>query len=144
MRRQYNWLLLILLLSSCGGSTGHIAFYHFNASKYNVDEELVQIINKDSAFIVPQKWSNCKNGDYLERRYVYFKSPPEEIYRIGFKYDSTTWKQSQTSTLGLISQFDGDTWRNENELNNQQIERITKRFETEFLSKVKYSYYKSE
>lgn len=136
------FIVFLLFLSSCG-TTGHLVFYHFDANKYDVEKEIVNVINKDFAYKLPTKWSGVNKGDYFEMIYIYFKNNPEEIYRTGFTGDSSLWKHSSTSRLALVSQFDGDIWRNESELSNKEVERIEKRFETEILSKIKYTYYKS-
>ena len=136
-------IVILLFLSSCG-TTGHLVFYHFDVSKYDVEKEISAIINKDSSYSLPVKWKGVNKGDYFEMIYIYIKNSPEEIYRIGFTGDSSVWKHSSTSRLALVSQFDGDTWRNESELSNKEIKRIENRFETEILSKIKYTYYKSE
>ena len=72
-----------------------------------------------------------------------FKNNPEELYQIGFTGDSTNWNQNSSCRLGLISVYQGKQFQYENELSNKEIERIEKRFETEILSKIKYSYFKS-
>lgn len=140
--KYLGYVIVLLFLSSCG-TTGHIKFYNFSGSKYEVEKDLIKIINKDSVYVVPEKWIEGTKVDYLERFYVYFKSKPEEIYQIGFT-DSASWKYSPVCRLGIVSQFNGDSWKYESELNNKEIERITKRFEEAILSKIKYNYYKSD
>ena len=135
-------IVFLLFLSSCG-TTGHIVFYHFNANKYDVEKEILNVINKNSAYTVPNKWHEHTEGDYFERIYIYFKNNPEELYQIGFTGDSTNWNQTSSCKLGLISVYQGKQFQYENELSNKEIERIEKRFETEILSKIKYTYFKS-
>jgi hypothetical protein len=134
---------LLIFLSSCT-YRGHMIFYDFKYSKYEVENEINRVINENQNYVVPVKWKDCNKGDYYERIYVYMKSNPEELYRIGFTEDSTVWKNSSTSRLGLISQFDGDAWRYNDELSKKDVDRITKRFEHEILSKIKYEYYKTD
>src|SRR5690348_18057550 len=98
------FIAFLLFLSSCG-TTGHLVFYHFDADKYDVEKEILNVINKDSAYTVPQKWVEHTKGDYFERIYIYFKKNPEELYQIGFTGDSSDWKHSTTSRLGLISVY---------------------------------------
>ena len=136
-------IVFLLFLASCG-TTGHLVFYNFNADKYDVEKEILKVINKDSTYTVPQKWIEHTKGDYFERLYVYFKKNPEELYQIGFTGDSSDWKHSSTSRLGLISVYQGKQFQYEDELSYKDIERIEKRFEAEILSNVKYTYYKSE
>ncbi|HMG83359.1 MAG TPA: hypothetical protein VK559_10030 [Ferruginibacter sp.] len=104
----------------------------------------MNIISKNSIYALPPKWITADSGDYFETRYVYFSNNPEEIYRIRFVGDSNDWNNSSVCTLGIIGEFDGNTWRNESALSNKEVERITKRFEEEILSKIKYSYVKSD
>jgi hypothetical protein len=103
----------------------------------------LEIINKDSVFSVPLKWHKSTTGDYFERYYVYFSASPEEMYEIGFTGDSTEWKESFNSKLGLIAMYDGDQFRYDNDLSSKEETRIKRRFEKEILSKLKLSY-KSE
>jgi hypothetical protein len=90
-------------------------FYNFSATKYQVEKELKDVAKKDSTY-----------------------------FEIGFTNDSTVWKQSKTSQLGLISVFKGHQFEYEEDLSNKEIDRITELFEREILSKVKSKYYKSE
>jgi hypothetical protein len=136
-------LALSAFLISCGGS-GHVMLYNFNGNKYDVQKEIFGVINKDSIYSVPKKWSEDTHelGDNLEYFFLYFKSSPEEMYRIQFA-DSASWNNSPKSCLGLISRFDGSFWKYRDDLSNKEIKRITKRFESEILSKVRYSYDKN-
>lgn len=140
---KYFTLLIAIFLTSCG-TTGHIVFYHFNASKYEVEKEIDSLLKTDSTFHVPLKWKEHTEGDYFERKYFYFKSNPEELYQIGFTGDSTVWKQSATSRLGFIAIYQGNQFQYQSDLSSKTIERITKRFENEVLSRIKYTYYKSD
>jgi hypothetical protein len=135
--------LFTLFFTSCG-TTGHIVFYNFDASKYEVEKEIDNVLKTDSTYLVPSKWKEHTKGDYFERMYLYFKNNPEELYQIGFTYDSTVWKHSPTSRLGLIAIYQGNKFQYESDLSIKEIERITKRFETEILSKIKYPYFKSD
>jgi hypothetical protein len=119
-------------------------FYDFYHSKYEVEDEIKRVINENQNYVVPVKWKDSNKGDIFETIYVYMKSNPEELYQIGFTDDSAVWKNSSTSRLALILQFDGDTWRNNAELSRKEKDRITKRFEHEILSKIKYEYNKTE
>ena len=141
MKNLILYLIVFFCLESCG-TTGHIVFYNFNTFKYDVEKELLNIINTDSAYTVPVKWRVHTEGDYFERIYFYFKNP-EELYQVGFNYDSTIWKQSTISRLAFISIYKEIQFQYESDLSNKEIARIQKRFETEILAKIKYSYYKS-
>lgn len=129
-------------MTSCG-TTGHLTFYNFNVSIAEIEKEILSTINKDSTYVVPNKWLPHTKDDYFERIYVYFKNNPEELYQIGFTNEADG-KHSSSSRLGLISVYNGHQFQYESDLPNKEIQRITKRFETEILSKVKYSYRKTE
>ncbi len=118
-------------------------FYEFDQNKYLVEREILKVIYQDSAFMVPAKWRGYDEGDTREMMYLYFKNPPEEIYQIGFTHDTTIWKIAPQCTLGLISKFDGDSWKYDKNLETKEIDRITLRFEAEFLSKLKYKSFRS-
>ena len=127
---------------SCG-TTGHIEFYDFNKSKYDVQSDLMGIINKDSAFSVPLKWSESTKGGVFETYYVYFKQSPNEMYEIGFIGDSSNWRNA-SSTLALIALYNGDRFLFERVLSSKEQRRMEKRFEDSILSKLSYSYKKSD
>jgi hypothetical protein len=134
--------VFISSLYSCG-TTGHIKFYYFDASKKEVEKRLKEIINQDSLHIVPSKWKEHTMGDYFERYYVYFSNSPEEMYQIGFTGDSSDWKNANYSKLGLICVYAGEQFEYENDLSYREIKRIEKRFEEEILSRLDLIY-KSE
>lgn len=140
---KYFTLVLLILLSDCG-TTGHVAFYNFSASKKEVEISLSRVINKDSNYTVPAKWKDVGNGDVLERKYIYFKTKPEEIYQIGFTGDTTEWNYSSTCKLGLIGVFNGEEWKFEKNLPAQEKKRVQNRFESEILSKTEYTFYKTD
>jgi len=142
MKKIFLLAVSILFFTSCG-TTGHIIFYDFDANKYDVHNEIVKVLNQNPQYKVPSKWGNVDKGDYFERMYIYFKSQPEEIYRIGFTGDSSLWKSTSTSRLGIVSQFDGEVWRNERDLSDKTKQRIQQRFESEILSKVVFKYNKT-
>lgn len=142
MKKIFLFSISILFFTSCG-TTGHIVFYDFSASKYDVQNAIVKVLSQYPQYEVPSKWSNVDKGDYFERMYIYFKNPPEELYRIGFTGDSSTWKSESTSRLGIVSHFDGEVWRNERDLSNKEKERIQNRFESEILSKLLFKYNKT-
>ena len=136
-------ILFLFICFSCG-STGRVMFYDFNASKYKVEKEILSIINNGPNHTLPPKWIGGTKGDYLEYFYIYFKNNPEEMYQIGFKYDSLTWNESSNCSLAIVSQFSGEEWKYEKDLSNNEIDRITKRFEDVILSKLSYGYIKKK
>lgn len=138
-----KYILFIFCLYSCGGTTGHIEFYNFNATKYEVENALLQVINNDTTYKVPKKWRSHTKDDYFERIYIYFSNRPNELYQIGFT-DSNEWQKSATCRLGLISIYQGEQFMYEDDLNWKEQERIQKRFEEEILTKIKYTYIKSD
>ena len=144
MTLKYFYVLNILLVLSSCGTTGHIALYNFDSSKNKVEEKIVTILISDSSFEIPQKWKEHMNGDYFKRLYIYFKEKPEEIYQFGFSGDSVSWSLNSTCKLGLISIYQGDQFKYEEDLSKQDKARIELRFEKEFLSKINFKYYKTE
>ena len=126
---KYYYITLLIFLSSCG-TTGRICFYNFNTNKYEIENAILSVINKDSFYVVPI--------------YVYFRNNPEELYQVRFKYDSSVWKQSATCSLALISIYQGKEFRYVEDLSSGEKKRVEKRIEKEILSKTEYNYSKSE
>jgi len=142
--KKYSIFIFLFFLSACG-YTGRIVFYEFNISKYEVESEIRNIIDSNRYFITPEKWKSHTEGDYFETMYVYFKNSPEELYQIGFQCDSATWKISKGSRLALIGIFQERTmFQFRKDLSRKEKDRIQERFESEFLSKLKYQYTKSD
>src|SRR6266700_5077834 len=137
VKRLYQ-LLILFLFSGCG-TTGHVKFYDFNVSKYDVEKEIIRVIRADSVHQVPNKWLSHTAGDYFERIYIYFANSPEELYQVGFTGDSTEWNISSTCRLGLISIYQGDQFQYQRDLSSKEIIRIQNRFEQEVLRKIKYT-----
>ena len=138
-----NLVFIVFFFISCG-TIGHVQFYNFNASKYEVEKELLNIINKDSLHSVPVKWADInKDPGPIELIYLYFSQSPEEMYQVGFTGTITQWKNSSYCKLSLDGVFNGDHWGFKKELSYNEMKRIRERFEKEILSKIKYGYCKS-
>lgn len=68
-----KYIFLIFCFSSCAGTTGHLKFYDFDITKYEVEKALLQVINEDSTYRVPAKWKSHTKGDFLKE--FIFTSP---------------------------------------------------------------------
>ena len=140
--RLIVYLILILIFTSCG-TTGHVKFYNFNVSEPKVEAQLRNVINEDSAYSVPEKWADIyANPGPIKYMYVYFSNPPEEMYMLLFTNEAE-WKTSPTCQLALVGSFNGDHWAFRKELSSSEMKRMGERFEEEILSKIKYTYTKS-
>ncbi|TKB98714.1 hypothetical protein [Pedobacter cryophilus] len=137
------FILLVGLVTSCG-TLGHLKFYHYDASKYEVEKDLLEVI-KSHTDAIPLKWKkNAVGMDFLDEKFIYFKNAPEEILRIGFTGDSIQWKSHTSSKLALVGVFRGNEWLFEKDMSASEKERLQKRLETEILSKMRHSYKKEE
>ncbi len=135
-------LFLLIFFMSCG-TIGHVQFYNFSVSKSEVEKELRYIINKDSVHSVPAKWADIyEDSSPIELIYLYFSKFPEEMYQVGFT-NSNEWKTAANCKLSLDGVFNGDHWEFRKELSYSEMKRIRERFEKEILSKMKYTYFKS-
>jgi hypothetical protein len=139
---KYATVLLAIFLASCGGS-GHIKFYNFYVPKSAVENEIRRVI-KDSGYAVPAKWADVGKTDFYPQVYLYLNSNPEELYQIGFIYDSAVWNHSSTCTLALVGRYVGNGWQFDKDLGGKEEDRMMARFEAQILSKIKYSYTKSD
>ncbi len=138
--KKFTISIIILILGSCGG-VGHVQFYNFIPSKTDVKQELIRVINFNGEYTAPAHWNHYEDGkDNLEDIFIYFKNGPKELYRVGFNnYDDQSEYKDKT-TLALVAVFDGHLWHSERDLTRSEESRIEKRFETEILSKMKFSY----
>jgi hypothetical protein len=132
--------IIMLILCSCGGS-GHIQFYNFITSKPEVKQELIRVINLNGKYTAPAHWNDYEfEKDSLEDIFIYFKNGPRELYRVGFNnYDDQPEYKDKT-TLALVAIFDGHLWHSDRDLTRAEESRIEDRFQTEILSKMKFSY----
>lgn len=145
MRNLLKNILVVFVLSlmySCG-TTGHIQFYNYSISKDRIENDLLSVINKDSAYTAPSKWNDYELGvDSVYDIFVLFQSNPKEIYQLDFVGSPSDWKINSTCKLALVGVFDGKLWHFEKDLSSDEEARVMKRFETEILSKMKYQYSK--
>jgi len=137
-------VFIILSFFSCG-TTGKIGFYDFNAPKTEIENQLYKIIGDSSEYAIPLKWKIHTEGDYFERYYIYFREGPEELYQIGFTCDSLEWATSPVSKLALVAVFqEGTQFHYNSDLSYNERMRVQVRFETEIISKIKYTAVKND
>lgn len=97
------YILLSLLLASCG-SLGHVQFYYFDKSKAEIEQDLLNVINKDSTYSPPLKWNDYELGsDSMYDIFIFFKKESTELYKVRFT-NKDSWNTSASSRLGLVSQ----------------------------------------
>ena len=71
--RNFGFILLSLIFFTSCGTTGNVHIYNYKASKYEVERELKNIINKDSVHSVPVKWADIyKYPRPMEYIYILF------------------------------------------------------------------------
>jgi len=128
----------MVLFSSCG-SAGHIKFYDFVVSKRDAKKELVNVINSNG-YLAPAHWNNYELGETKEDIFIYFKKEPKELYVVGFNDYGDNPDYKDKTVLALVGIFDGKTWKYASDLSWSEEKRMNKRFQTEILSKMKFSY----
>ena len=137
--KKYKILLMMLILSSCGGA-GHIQFYDFIAPKSEVKKELTHIINFEGKYSAPAHWNDYEIGKDSEDIFVYFGNSPRELYCVGFRNYDDQPKYKDKTVLALVAVFDGHLWHSSSDLSRSEENRVKKRFQTEVLSKMKFYY----
>ena len=140
--KYYITLISFFLLSSCGGQGGgHVQFYNFVVSKRAATNEIKKIIDSSNKHIPPTNWKGYDEGSEPNDIFVYFNSGPQEIYLIRFRDFGKETIDTQC-TLGLVGVYNGKFWLTDHKLSSSEEDRIKNRFESEILSKIKYSYSK--
>jgi len=137
-------LILFLLLTDVGGS-GHIQFYSFDKSKEIINADFVSVINAaDSICDVSEEYNdeNTLRDGWIKDIYVFFSSEPKEVYRLGFAYYNEEWDDKFSCDLALIGVFDGVYWYFNRDMKLKEKKRITERLERDILSKMYHSYSK--
>ena len=125
------------VLFSCG-TLGHIQFYNIQASKEMVDSVVIKLSTNTP---IPNKWKKyVQSMDFLDEKFYYFDSSPEEVYRFGCVGDSLDWKSHANCKIALYGIFDGKSWRVTNEINKEEQERMRLRFEKLVLGKMGFHF----
>jgi hypothetical protein len=122
------------------GTTGRILLYNYSQRKTVVESNLMQVINKDSIYTVPEHWNDYELGtDSINDIYVSFNANPREIYQLNFIGPPSVWNE-RTCVLGFVGLFDGKLWNFEKDLDNAEKERVIKRLEMEILQKMRFRF----
>jgi hypothetical protein len=134
------------LIVGCG-TIGNIGDdLYFPVSKRNLELAMDSLYANYPIYKIPPKWVKyddwSKNGyDFLESRIFYFKTPPEEMYYVTFITDSISMADSSQIGIGVRAVFNGNLkekkwWLLGDDLSSNERERITKRFNSEIISKL--------
>ena len=164
---QFVGVICVSFIYACG-TTGHIKLYSYNISKDSLENVINLFFINHPEYTLPENdtiWKRYKlkdkeitftreEGNNLKYKevelsrfefLVYFKERPEEINLVKYYGNMTYWKEHpHNSILALTGSADkGKDWRfNSYNLWFREKNRIEKRFENEFLSKLKVPYSK--
>ena len=146
--RTFIILLFSCLLISCDGTLGGFDNRNFETPKQNIEKAIETLFVKNPKFEIPEKWKVNDNWKkrgfgFLDTRIFYFQSEPEEMYYVSF-VENGKEKQNENgpTILAIRSIFSKrhNQWLNEEDFENDEKERIEKRFDMEIISKLeKYS-----
>jgi hypothetical protein len=133
----------ILLFCNCDGSLGGFDNRIFPTSKKQLEVALHKIYLDHPEYKIPQKWKEFDNWsqrgfDFLESRIFYIKDHPEEMYYISFVGDSTMLADPKQVIIAIraVHQDSVDSWKLEEDFENNERERIERRFDREIISKL--------
>ena len=152
--KKVLYILLILFLSSCNFSPGihgldilEVERLDLNRTEFEIQYKLFE--NGYPSYQAPSKWSDSINYwnqvfGFVDCKYIYFNQNPEELYfvtLIGDSKDTTSLNQTlfyQQTLLGVRASFDSiNGWRTENDFTENETNRITRRFKTKIIPKIK-------
>lgn len=140
--KKISFFSLLLFCSCFNNPEGRITFYDFNETKYDVEKALLDSIGEDST---RSSWITISETRGVEDIYLHLKGKPEEEYLLGFTCDSLDWKANPNSRLALSGVNYGDGWKfRRDNLSLKERNRIQLRFEKEILSRIKFTYHKSD
>ncbi|TKC09090.1 hypothetical protein [Pedobacter frigoris] len=135
-----------LLFYSCTGniSAGTLSGWDivvFKTSTQKLELGIDSLYKANSNYIIPEKWESeaekwIKNYSYLKTVVIYFDDSPEEMYYVTF-IDAGTGDNPNYSRLAIRGVKQGnDYWKQFEEFNASEQERIEKRFEKEIVKKL--------
>lgn len=140
-------VIILLLISSCSGTAGRIAFYHFNLPQPKVDSLIKEFLTKNTEFKPPSKYYKDfelqkKHDPYSDYTHIYFKDKEYIIYDVCFIYDSLEWLSSKSSTLAIVYVKQKNQIKKIREDKSYVFEeyKVLKQFEEEFLIKINLPY----
>jgi hypothetical protein len=131
------------MLASCD-TEGQIGdTIRFRADKQNLDKAIDSLYAKYPEYKVPPTWEKYKNlslrpNSYIEDKFFYFKSQPEEMYYVALIDDSAMAGDSARSRLAIRAINHGDgKWVLESGIDYKEEKAIVKRFDDEIVAKLK-------
>ena len=134
-------VFLFFILMGCEGSEGHIAYYTFNTSKFEVEQALLKLEGKDSIDILMQP-IDLEKSLFFEKLYITSNKQPKEDFLASFTGDSSEWLHSNTCRLSLDAIYN-DGWKFRQSLTNAEEKQIQKSFEKYILDKTSLHYNKA-
>lgn len=146
--KTFFTLLFICLLVCCDGTLGGFDNRNFVTPKQNIEKALDTLFSKNIKLTIPEKWEEYDNWkkigyDFLDTRIFYFQSKPEEMYYVSFVGNGKEKQDENGPTILAIRAVFNEKykkWLKEEDFNNDEKERIEKRFDKEIINKLeKYS-----
>jgi len=149
MKNYFLSLFCFLILLEGCGTLGSFKVINFSVNKQPLSLAIDSIYKNYPYYKIPEKWKKFdtwaeRGYDFLDSRIFYFKDSPEEMYYVTFRGDKTTSANGPISiAIRAVSKGKGK-WLMQDDFSEKEIERIESRFEAEILSKIKYTYFKSD
>lgn len=146
-RKHLNAFIILCcisaLLAGCD-TMGQIGdSYSFHTSKDTLERAIDTLFAKYPEYKMPQKWEQYNTlkprpAPYLENKYFYFKDRPEEMYYVVLVDNLVMNGDSSHSALAIRAVNTGRSkWLLESDLGYRDERRISKRFDSLIVSKLK-------
>lgn len=145
---KYILIVLFFIITSCDGTLRGFKNRSFLTPKNTIEKAIDNLYAKNPKLKIPEKWKTYdtwkKRGfEFLDTRILYFQSDPEEMYYISFvKNGKENQDENGPTILSIRSVFtkEHNKWLKEEDFENNEKERIEKRFDTEIINELeKYS-----
>jgi len=140
------FLFLFLYITGCG-TLGSFSIMHFSVNKKVLSLSIDSLYLNYPSYKIPEKWKKFddwkdRGYGFLDSRIFYFRNNPEEMFYVTITGDTSAQSHSQMSIRAVCR--GNAKWLLQENFSKSEIEKIELKFESEILSKIPYSYYKSD
>lgn len=138
-------LTILNILLSCGaGTLGGFQPITFPTSKAKLEQAVDSLFANYPQYRIPGKWQNFDNWNdrgysFLESNIFYFQDEPEEMYYVTYIGNQKMLADPTKIKIGIRAiNNGGNRWLLEEDLSQDEKNRIIKRFDSEIISKLEH------
>lgn len=139
--------LTFLIFCGCvtgGGTLGGFDPITFPTSKKKMEEAVGSLFTNYPEYGIPKKWQHLNSWEdrgygFLQSYIFYFKNAPEEMYYVTYIGDEKMLADPTNIQIAIRAiNNGGNRWSLNEDLNQNEKNRIIKRFNSEVISKLEF------